>query len=391
VLTLIKGGHVYSPQNLGQKDVLLGGTKILAIADGIDAPAGIETKIVDATGMNVIPGYVDGHVHILGAGGGHGPQSRSREVDITDLTKAGITTVVGTLGINCVSFHNRHLLAALNSLEIYGLTAYMYTGSYSLPSVTLMDTVLNDLANIEKVIGVALALYDTVSAYPTLETMKQLAHQAWLGSRLGFKAGVLHAHLGEADGNIAEICEMLVKMGLPPSIMMPTHVNRSEKVLGMSIEGGLAGASLDITGLNTPDFGLEEAVSPAAAFKRMLAAGIPLKRITMSSDGNGVQPFKNERGEVDRFVSTPIDAIAQEIKKAVWRDNIALEDILPISTINPAKTLRISDKKGSVEAGKDADVVLLDQNLDVDTVFAKGKLMLESKKPTVVCIIEKPE
>ena len=152
----------------------------------------------------------------------------------------------------------------------------------------------------------------------------------------------------------------------------------------MSIEGGLAGACLDITGFCTPDNGLPDAVSPGEAFSILREANVPLENLTITSDGNGVQPIKNAAGIVDSFLLTPINAIALEIKKAVLRDKIALEDILPLATTNAAKRLRIDDRKGRLEAGKDADIVLLDNELEVDTVYSRGKLILREKMPMVL-------
>jgi N-acetylglucosamine-6-phosphate deacetylase len=49
-----------------------------------------------------------------------------------------------------------------------------------------------------------------------------------------------------------------------------------------------------------------------------------------------------------------------------------LEEILPLLTENPAKLIKVFDKKGSIADGKDADLVLLDQNNDVADVFVGG-------------------
>ncbi|MCL2367308.1 MAG: beta-aspartyl-peptidase [Oscillospiraceae bacterium] len=385
MLTLIKGGQVYAPQKLGICDMLLGGKQILAVAECLTPPQGIETQVIDASGKIVTPGYIDCHMHLLGAGGGHGPNSRSHEIDVSTLAKAGVTTVVGTLGINTISFSLRHLLMTLNALELQGITTLMYTGGYQFPVVTLMDSIVSDLSLIEKIVGVGeIALFDSLGSHPTMDMIKELASKVWLGGRMGGKPGLLHAHLGETGGSVKEIVDVLVGMGLPASMLMTTHVNRTEHVLQMSIEAGLAGASLDITALYTPDNGIPETIYPASALNRLLEANIPLENITMSSDGNAVQPIKNENGVIERFMLSPANAIAIEIKKAVMRDRVNLEDILPIVSINAAQRLGISDRKGSLEAGKDADVLLLDEDLEVDTVYAKGKLMLEQKKPVVV-------
>lgn len=49
-----------------------------------------------------------------------------------------------------------------------------------------------------------------------------------------------------------------------------------------------------------------------------------------------------------------------------------LEEILPTLSENPAKEMGLWDRKGSLETGKDADVVLLDEDANVVHVFARG-------------------
>jgi len=59
--------------------------------------------VVDARGGVVVPGLIDMHVHVTGGGGEMGPGSRTPEATVGELVDAGITTVVGVLGTDCVS------------------------------------------------------------------------------------------------------------------------------------------------------------------------------------------------------------------------------------------------------------------------------------------------
>lgn len=49
-----------------------------------------------------------------------------------------------------------------------------------------------------------------------------------------------------------------------------------------------------------------------------------------------------------------------------------VQDVIPLMTINPAKALRMDDRKGTLEAGKDADMVLLDDELNVVMTVGLG-------------------
>jgi N-acetylglucosamine-6-phosphate deacetylase len=52
-----------------------------------------------------------------------------------------------------------------------------------------------------------------------------------------------------------------------------------------------------------------------------------------------------------------------------------LENILPMLTENPAKLIDVYDTKGTISEGKDADIVVLDKDNDVDMVFVGGELV----------------
>ncbi|MGB9840074.1 amidohydrolase family protein [Thermovenabulum sp.] len=49
-------------------------------------------------------------------------------------------------------------------------------------------------------------------------------------------------------------------------------------------------------------------------------------------------------------------------------------------TKNPAKSLRLFPQKGTLKIGSDADIVVLDDNLNIEFVFAKGKCMIKEKE-----------
>jgi len=56
---------------------------------------------------------------------------------------------------------------------------------------------------------------------------------------------------------------------------------------------------------------------------------------------------------------------------------LSLEDSLKIVTANPAMRVGLFESKGSLESGKEADLLILDGNLNIESVLAKGRLMVE--------------
>ena len=79
----------------------------------------------------VTPGLIDLHVHLLGGGGEGGPRTRTPEITLSKISRAGVTTVVGCLGTDDVSRRPETLLAKAMQLEEEGISTYIYCGSYS--------------------------------------------------------------------------------------------------------------------------------------------------------------------------------------------------------------------------------------------------------------------
>ena len=120
MFTLIKGGSLYGPEKMGVKDILIVGRTIARISDRIDLPDDFRGRIISASGKIVTPGLIDLHVHLLGGGGEGGPRTRTPEITLSKITRAGVTTVVGCLGTDDLSRRPETLLAKAMQLEEEG-------------------------------------------------------------------------------------------------------------------------------------------------------------------------------------------------------------------------------------------------------------------------------
>jgi len=67
--------------------------------------------------------------------------------------------------------------------------------------------------------------------------------------------------------------------------------------------------------------------------------------------------------------------LSQLLDRFITFTNCPLNVAIKMATENPAKVLRIEDKKGSIAVGKDADLVLLDPDRTVHTTIAAGKIV----------------
>ena len=128
--TLLKNAQIYTPKPIAQRDVLLVGERIAALGNNLELPSYVQGEVFDLQGHYLVPGFIDAHVHICGGGGEAGPSSRTPEVQLSQLTRAGITTVVGCLGTDSISRSMEELLVKANALEEEGLTSYVYSGGY---------------------------------------------------------------------------------------------------------------------------------------------------------------------------------------------------------------------------------------------------------------------
>src|SRR5512143_3038616 len=197
MFTLITGGSVYAPDKLGRKDILIAGRIIARIADRIELPPEFKPRVIRAKDRKIVPGLVDLHVHLLGGGGEAGPWSRTPEITLSRITRAGVTTVVGLLGTDDVSRRPETLLAKAMQLEQEGISAYIYSGSYHLPPATVTGSLRKDIALIPKVVGIGeIAVSDHRSSQPSFEELAHIAAEARVGGMLGGKAGLVPLHMG---------------------------------------------------------------------------------------------------------------------------------------------------------------------------------------------------
>lgn len=375
---ILKGGRVLAPDDRGEKDLLIAGNVIANITDNISpSPDYGEVEVIDVRGKYVVPGFIDQHVHMIGGGGEAGYASRTPEVMLSSITKAGVTTVVGCLGTDGTTRHMASLLAKARGLEVEGITTYIYTGAYEVPTRTITDNVRNDIILIDKVIGCGeIAISDHRSAQPDKEQIKKLAAEARVGGMLSGKAGVLHLHVGNGHRKLGMLFEILEECEIPITQFTPTHVNRNPYLLEDGMKFAKIGGMIDITSGNSPEYGSKDSVKPSKAIKYCLENDVSIENITMSSDGNGSMPSFNEKGETIGLRAAELNTLHREFTDLVKVEGMDISHALKVTAYNQAKSLKLYPKKGCLNIGSDADVLVLDKDLNVEYVFAKGQCMV---------------
>lgn len=376
-MKLIKNIDVYAPEPLGKKDVLILGDKIAKIeeAGGMpEIPFLLPEDVIDGSDRILTPGFIDCHVHVLGGGGEGGFANRTPEATVEGMTRFGVTTVVGCLGTDGIGRDMCALVAKTKGLNEQGMSAYCYTGSYQIPVCTLTDSVTKDIMMIQEIIGTGeIAISDHRSSQPTYEEFVRVVADTRLGGVLSGKAGVVNVHLGDSPRCMDLIERVVEETEIPASQILPTHVNRNEKLFGKAIEYALKGGNVDFTGNEDIDYWetVCDEVRVCSGIRRMMQAGVDPKHITISSDGQGSLPLYNEKGEFLGMGVGQSSCLLKEVKECVQKADIPLEIAISTITSNPARILELKGK-GRIQEGYDADLCILSPELELMEVIAKG-------------------
>lgn len=388
MLTILKNATVYTPEPIGHQDLLLAGGRIVQVAPKIELTAtGCPVSVFDLGGSIVTPGLIDQHVHLLGGGGEGGPTTMTPEANLSDLTAAGVTTVVGCLGTDGVTRHVDSLLAKARALTQEGVSAFILTGSYQVPPPTVTGRIMSDIMLLEQVIGVGeIAIADHRSAQPTRNELARIAAEARVGGLLAGKGGKVTLHVGAGPSGLEMLFDIVTNTEIPVEQFIPTHMNRNQEVLEWAIKFGLAGGSVDLTASDSED----DHPNEGQAVVRLLEAGVSGRKITMSSDGNGSLPKFDSSGALIGMGVGKVSALTQAFRRLVRQYDIPFETALKTVTSNVAECQHLRGK-GRIQADCDADLVVFDQNLEVLHVIACGRFMVQDRKQVVWGTFEKKD
>lgn len=394
MVTIIRNAKVYQPEYAGVKDILILGDRIAAVGEHLRADFGgsLEVQEINGEDMAAVPGFIDSHEHILGGGGEGGFHTRTPEASLGDLVRNGITTVVGCIGTDGVGRDMAALLAKAHALENEGITTYAYTGSYQVPVHTLTDSLMKDIMMLDKVIGVGeVAVSDHRSSQPTFEEFARIAADARVAGMLSGKAGIVNVHLGDSERRLDLIRRVIHDTEIPASQFLPTHVNRNEALFEECLDFAAEGGTIDFTGNEDIDYWetICDEVRVCRGIRRLLERGISSDRFTISSDGQGSMPVFNAQGEYQGIGVGKASCLLKEVRECVQKEDIPLETAIKGITCNPVSILKL-DRKGRIKEGFDADICLLEEGtLKLNTVIAKGQVMVKDGEQKVFGTFER--
>ena len=361
MLTLIENGEIYAPAPLGRQDVLILDNRIAKVGE-VDRRAlstlQLEHEVIDASDCIVTPGFIDPHQHLLGGSGEKGFSTQTPEIYASELALAGITTVVGCLGVDTTTKTMAGLFAKAKGLSEEGLTAFIWSGGYSVPPSTLMSSVREDILFITEVIGAGeVAISDERSTDPDPLELSRLVKDAYVGGLLSRKCGVTHFHVGEEKARLKLLRTLIDDYEINAALLYPTHVERSEELMREAIELAVRGSYVDIDTV-------EKDLSKWLRF--YLDNGGPPTRLTVSSDAS---------------INSP-RSLFEQVRSCILEYKFPFEQTLRLVTTNTAAVLKLTGK-GELKVGHDADALVLRKgSLEIKDVIAQGRSLVRDGQLT---------
>lgn len=377
----IQGGDVYTPSGVKScANVIVKGNRIEEITT---SPIEIEgAQIIDATGMKVVPGGIEMHVH---GGGGRDYMEGDVEafrVAIDAHMQHGTTAVYGTLSSSSVPMIQAAAKAAevLMAEEDSALMGLHLEGPYFNPKkagAQIPEFITPPIKEDYEMIldsTKTIKRWDAAPELPgTVEFGKCLVKHGVLPTiahcaaeypdvKAAFDAGFTHAthfynamtgfhnvreykHEGTIE-SVYAIPEMTVEMicdgiHVPPTILRMIYLLKGVEKTAL-ITDALACSASDSAVAFDPRVIIEDGVCKLAD-RSALAGSI---------------------ATMDRLIKT-----------AVTKADIPFADAVRMSSETPAGIMGISGRKGTLVSGKDADITMYDASLDLKFVMQMGRIV----------------
>src|SRR5699024_4515244 len=67
-------------------------------------------------------------------------------------------------------------------------------------------------------------------------------------------------------------------------------------------------------------------------------------------------------------------------KNMLQLNEVSIHDVIKMASTNPAKQLNVYDRKGSIAKGKDADLLLVDDKLNIHSTICRGVTAFEEEE-----------
>lgn len=365
---LLRGGRVIDPATGrdGIADVAITGSRIVAVEPSI--PADAARAVIDVSGKLVTAGLIDTHAHVYQ----HVTGRFGLAPDLVGV-QSGVTTVVDQGGPSCMTIPGfRNFIAApaqsrvlcfISAYLVGGLEGHLYPELYGPEQVNVAHTIKAARENADIVRGVKAHAEIGGASRWGLEVVK-------LGKRIAREAGIpLYIHLGQLwpmkDGakiDADELVRTLVPLMEPGDVLahpftrhpggfISDETGEVHPIVWAALERGV-----------TIDVGHGSHFSFDMA-RKVLAAGI--RPHTLGADMHGYNVRVPDAGaDAEGRSGNPFFGVAPFNLTHAMTELLALGMSLPeiVATVtsNPARLLRMEDKIGALQPGREADISVLE-------------------------------
>ena len=381
--TIISNGTIITPfQLLEDKVISIEKGKIIAIEDKKNIFEPAETEVIDAGEGFIVPGFIDMHVH---GGGGFdimdGKYEAVKQVAAAH-SRFGTTAFLPTT----MTMSKDKIIESLKSVKEAIVKG---TGAAEILGVHLEGPYINserkgaqkkeDIKNpsIEEFLEFNLASGDLIrllTIAPEIPGAIELIH--WLSEHK------IIASVGHSNATYEQVQES-IRAGL-------NHVTHTFNAMsGLNHhEPGVAGAAL-----SSPELTVEmiaDGVHLHPAVMKILTRVKGAEKIVLITDairatsmpegtydlgGQDVIVSNGQARLKDGTLAGSILTMDKAVRNMISMVGVSFEEAIQMATINPAKCLGVQGRKGSLAAGKDADIVILDKKLKVRLTMVKGKIV----------------
>ena len=373
----IVNGQVYLDRRFTDATICMEDGKLTVLEAGCPTADG---EVFDAKGLKVVPGFIDTHTHgAVGVDVNGATAEDLEKISVFMATKGTTSWQCSVLTDTqeqtewCINEFKRHETMEQSGADLVGIhlegpfLAKEYKGA--MPEHLLKK---NDIPLVRHYQELAGGKINYITISPELEGVQEMIPTL---KELGIVVGIGHSgatydqamsaiNLGATVGTHVGNAMRLFHQHEPAifGAVMASDVYCETICDGRHLHPGSVRMYCEAKGLDRV----------VAITDSIMAAGLP--------DGNyhlGVNDVVVIDGDAKlasngtRAGSTLTQDVA--LKNMLKWLPYSLEEILPTLTENPAREMNLWDRKGSIETGKDADLVLLDENSDIVHVFARGK------------------
>ena len=396
--TVIRGGTVLTPfREIRDGVVVVEGSSIADVGRRGEVQEPVDATVIDAAGRYIVPGLIDIHVH------------GSKGADVLDATQSALETMSGffvTRGVTAfaatmVTAPAADLLAGLENVR-----TVVQNGGLAGAEVLGVHQEGPFLNPAEKGCHpVELLLLPTPESYrPYLEYSDVLASMtlapelegavdlvralcaAGVVAAAGHTTGIRDEIVPVIDAGLSHAVHCFCNMGTLRRAG-PGHDQPLKRVAG-AVETFLyedrVSTELIGDGWHVGDTLMKLALKVKGPERvcwvtdAMPAAGMPPGTYFVG----GVEAIVEHgiaRLPDNTAYASSVTTLDVCVRNGIERLGLSLRDSVRMATLTPATVMGVDDRKGSLERGKDADVVIMDANAEVKLTLARGHVVHRSE------------